>query len=627
MVDPQSLSCFLRALAPLLLLAPTSFAALQSRPERPTPYAIRSVRLSGAADAPAKTILLQDGRIEAIVDAATETPPGRRILEAEGLVATPAFVDAWTASGCALPEPTNDHDRPPAQDASVQIDMREANRKGIQPAFRAVDVVDLSGETGGRHRAQGYGLLLSAPSGELLAGKSALLVTRDAPTRDLVVTSELYHHAAFRARGSGYPSTLMGYFAQLRQFFLDVRRHALLLERHQAGRPGARPPFDPDLEAGKAILDGKSRLVCEADRAADIERWLKIADEFDLEIAISGGREAWKLAEELAQRSVPVFLTLDWGEEVPDPAAEKKKEEEKPPEGEAPKTEDPAPEAEDPAAKEKEAEKAKKEEEDKKEEEEKKAWDYVEPEAVRTLRRREWEETRDCAKRLHEAGVEFAFCTGGLSPSDLLKNARALVEAGLAEDVALAALTARPAQLLGVERQFGFLVPGHSASLALWTAPPTTKDAQLAWLFVEGHAHQFEIEEKKKGDAEKPAEGLDLTGRWSITTPDPEESEAAIATLTMADDGALTGTVLLTIPQTGEKIESPLTGRLEGITVSLETKLTYEGLDITVTFDGTYEEGVIRGERKLRSSVFTADTTFAANRVPDESGGGEEEQR
>ncbi len=631
-----------RAMRAIVLCALLSFvpcAAGQSRQERPAPYAIRDVRLSSAADAAAKTILVRDGRIEAIVDAASEIPPGRKIMEGEGRIALPAFLDAWTASGCTLPAPVVDRDRPPAEDANVQIDMREANRKGIHPSFRAVDVADLGGDISKKHREQGFGLLLCAPGGELLAGKSSLLATRDAPTRDLVVQGEVFQHAAFRARGPGYPSTLMGYFAQLRQYFLDARRHALLEERHAQGRPGGRPPWDPDLEAAHELLDGKLRLVCEADRENDIERWIRLSDELGLRIAIAGGRESWKLAAELARREIPVFLTLDWEEEVPDPVAEKKKQEEAakkkeeqptPPGtglGEAAQPKEASPPAEvkpDSAQGEKAASEEKEPTpEEKKEAEEAKAWEYVEPEPVRIAKRHEWEETRDCARRLQEAGVAYALCTGRGSAADLLKNVRTLVESGFTEDEALAALTSRPASLLGVEHDFGFLTPGHSASFTLWTASPTTKDAQLACIFVEGYPYPFEVKKKKEG-GEKPPEGLDLSGRWTITGRTEEANEPSLATLTMNPDGTLGGTLRVTIPQSGDQLESPVSGRLEGLRVSLEAKFTYEGLEITVTMEGTYEGGTITGERKVHSTVFEDTSKFTATRVPDQSTSDEE---
>ena len=113
----------------------------------------------------------------------------------------------------------------------------------------------------------------------------------------------------------------MGAVAQLRQFFLDANRNAELERRRSAGKPGVRPPFDADLEAVAPALLKKRRIVCEAASPGDVERWVRLSDEFGFEIGLSGGREAWKRAALLKQRGIPVFLTLDWGEEIEDPHA------------------------------------------------------------------------------------------------------------------------------------------------------------------------------------------------------------------------------------------------------------------------------------------------------------------
>ena len=47
----------------------------------------------------------------------------------------------------------------------------------------------------------------------------------------------------FAARGSGYPTTLMGFHAQLRQAFHDARYHALRNARYYAGAADPRAGF------------------------------------------------------------------------------------------------------------------------------------------------------------------------------------------------------------------------------------------------------------------------------------------------------------------------------------------------------------------------------------------------
>jgi hypothetical protein len=316
----------LSALACCLAIA--GVARAQSKP-RPQLYAVRNVRLSSAPEALQLTLILRDGRIAAIQDAAKELPADARVIDGAGLIALPAFLDAYSHAGTTTPTPNAERDVPPKPAADVSIDMRDANRKGVEPALRAADVFKFDREVAKRYRRFGFGAVLSAPHGQLLSGTSVLASTRDAASRDVVIVPAEFDHAGFEVPGPGYPGTLMGAVAQLRQFFLDAQRQREIELRRAAGLPSSRAPYDGDLAAIVPALLKQRRIVCEADNADDIERWIKLSDEFGFEIAISGGRDAWKRATLLSARKIPVFLTLDWGEEVDDPHAKPKNDESK----------------------------------------------------------------------------------------------------------------------------------------------------------------------------------------------------------------------------------------------------------------------------------------------------------
>src|SRR5690606_35110289 len=68
----------------------------------------------------------------------------------------------------------------------------------------------------------------------------------------------------------------------------------------------------PLTPAGRATLkdyiDGGGRVVVGVDRAADIRQLLRWSKRHGVDIAISGGAEAWKLAPQLAAAKVPVFV-------------------------------------------------------------------------------------------------------------------------------------------------------------------------------------------------------------------------------------------------------------------------------------------------------------------------------
>ncbi|MCP3918110.1 MAG: amidohydrolase family protein [bacterium] len=647
------------AVVPLLFLAPA--AGAQSAAPRPEAYALTNVRLSPEEDEPTHTILLEAGRIRAVQFASEQVPAHMRVIDAEGLLAVPAFVDAYGSAGCATPNPTAQKDAPASESANVPIDMRQANRKGIQPAFRAADVYTVEGDVGERFRKNGFGAHVAAPRGELLAGRSALASTRDAAPRDVIIVGDLLHHGAFTASGSGYPSTLMGYHAQLRQFFLDAQRHAELERRWKEGRPGPRPPFDADLQAAQELMAGERRLVCEARTDRDVRRWVALADEFGIQIAISGGREIQKAAALLVERDIPVFLTLDWGEEVKDPREEEKKKREKneerepgeeqeaEPDDEAAADEEadvpegnpednpegnpegnPEDNPEDPEdpedADSEEGQEPKEEPKDEPAEEEaaqegeeapednKDRWKYVEPMPVRIEKRLAWERRRDCALRLSEAGVRVVFGTGTRNPDDVLKSLRALVEAGFSKEAALAGLTSAPAEVLGVDRHFGWLKPGHSAQVALWTKHPLDEGAQVKWIFVDGFPYEFEVKDEAQGEG--PADGVDVSGTWDAQDPDDDEGRKLVLELEMAEDGKVSGSAEVESPADGSMLKSDVTGKVSGETVTLKMSIAVGEMQIDLDFEGKVDDDEMKGELMIKFAGQEQEAQLVAERRP-----------
>lgn len=559
--------------------------AAQSRPRTPQPYFVRGVALDRAGSTKA-SLYLKDGAIVAVLEAEAPAPAGTRVIEGEGLICLPAFLDAWARQGLNLTPPVKDQDVPPDAQADVAIDMRLANRKGIQPAFRAVRALALTKELTEGWQKSGFGAALIAPGGELLAGTSTLVALREAAMRDLVLREDVFAHAAFGASGPGYPSTLMGFFAQLRQFFLDSQRQLELARRHDEGRPGPRPPFDAELAAGAELVRGEQRLLCEADGMEDFGRWVRLAREFDLELGFIGGREAWRARDELDGRGRALVLTLDWGKEIEDPRPKEdaKKEPAEAAGGEAAAaSEAPAtPEAAQPAEP---------------------VWKYLEPDEVRLERRRLWEEKRDNALRLHERGVAFAFGTGTRKPSELLAGVRTLVKQGLPAEVALRALTLGAAELLGVERRLGTIAAGKDATFTLWRADPLLDEkASVAWSFVDGHAREFPEEKKKeKKEGAQPGEGLDASGAWTLTFEAQGEGvKEAELTLTMGADGVVEGSISLENPMGGARLETRVEGTLDDDELALEFTLEFGEFKLDTALEATLEGDTLEGETEFK---------------------------
>ncbi len=565
---------------------------------KPVAVVLHDVVLELGDDSAHFDVRIEDGLIVDLAPTSDQPPAGARIIEGAGRLATPAFIDVWTAAGCETPMPVATQDRPIAVVDDVRAAMRTANRKGVQPSFRAVDVLAFGEKGAEGHREAGFGTLLSTPMGELLAGRSALCATGDRPLRDLVITPEVFQNGAFSAEGRGYPTTLMGYFAQLRQFFYDVERHKVLEARRRAGKVDPRTAWDPELDAGLRLVEGRELYVVKTRTATDVERWMRLADEFDLRIAIAGGRDAWCFADALAAKDIPVFLDLDWGKEYKDPKKDEDEEKDKD------KSKDPDADAgkelvtesdEEPLATEEAGEQASAGDKEpaaegagaeaKEEAETEASWKYNEPMALQLERRRLWEERRDNAIVLQKAGVRIFFGTGKAKPADLMDKLQQLVEAGLPAEYATAALTTEAARMLGVSGRLGQIATGSAATLCLWTADPMDKDAQLALIAVDGVITEFEIKEKKKGGS-GPAEGVDVSGRWDLASDSEDAPEGAFYELSMDENGKVTGTFTMDNPmESGTTLTSTVSGEVSGTNLTLSGSLDFGGNDVEFQID------------------------------------------
>lgn len=570
-------------------------------PITPAAIVIEDVVLSADAAAAHMDIIVQGGRIVDVVPTGGELPPGAKRYAGEGRLALPGFIDAWTTSGIEKPERNADQDIPVEVVSDVRAAMREANRKGIWADFRAADVVDFGADGAGAWRAEGFGTLLAAPDGELIAGHGALVATREGARRDLILSPEVFQFGQFAASGRGFPSTLMGYFSQLRQYFYDAERQVDWASRYEAGQAVPRPAWDPTLDAGALLLGGRELYVVRADDANTVERWLRLAAEFDLRLAIAGGDGAWEHAARLAELGIPVILDMDLGEEPEDPNAPKKEKQK----GKAPQK-DEADEAPEGAPSDDSAEGAA---------EEADPWHYVEPKAQKLEERRLWEEHRANAQRLMEAGVRVLFGTGERKPKEFMADLRKALDGGLDRAAVRRALTTDAAMFLGLSDHLGALDAGHAATFAVWTADPFAEEGgDIALMLVDGRVYTFDV--VAPGDG--PAEGVDATGTWVLAFSDEMggTTEATLE-LEMDDEGRVTGTSTVIDEESGEAMSTAMTGSVSGTTMTL--KGTIDLGDVAIELESTSELNgdALSGESTISSPWGTESSKFTGTRRPD----------
>ena len=462
-----------RGLPRLLLLLLVGGFALGSAvaagaKERPRIYAITGAKIVAAPGRTIDkgTIVLRDGLIEA-VGASVAVPPDAVEIDGAGRVVHAAFIDADSGLGfAAAPGGGGEGGRGQTQRREEPTGAVHAISR-IHPEMRAsARLLPFSGDRKKdveRIRNLGFGVVLATPSEGVLRGSSAaILLADDRPVAELILRDDVAQHAAFeRGRfGQGYPTSLMGTVAALRQALLDAERHRTWSERFATNPVGMkRPEGQAAWDALTPVLDRARKLIFRTDDAQDTLLAHDLGKEFDLDVAVSTASYEWELAETLGKAGRVLIVTVAF----PDKPEVK---------------------------------------------------DDDEALEVTTDRLRRYVEAPAGPGKLAAAGVRFAFTMRGLkNTADFPKQVRKMIEAGLAEDTALAALTTVPAELLGISRMAGTLEAGKLANLVVADGPAFAEETKLRQVFVDGVPYDIEVKEKPKGD---PNAVVDPRGEWSV---------------------------------------------------------------------------------------------------------------
>lgn len=129
-----------------------------------------------------------------------------------------------------------------------------------------------------------------------------------------------------------------------------------------------------------------------------------------------------------------------------------------------------------------------------------------------------WEQAPTNARRVQQAGFDLIL-TSSKIPSGIggrngfHKLLRTAIEHGLGEDDALAALTTRPAELLGIADHVGSLDAGKLGNIIVTTGPIFDADSTILDVWIEGQRHELA---QPKADSLEGAWNLTLAGRFRL---------------------------------------------------------------------------------------------------------------
>ncbi|MFM8583422.1 MAG: hypothetical protein ACKOFW_18295, partial [Planctomycetaceae bacterium] len=262
------------------------------------------------------TVVLRDGQI-APVAPNLAPPPEAEVIDLKGYVIYAGFLDAANSAPI-------DPELIPSVEAGRQLDLSRFalagtpfdNRRGLSPELAAHQVLRRDPRGAESRRRFGFTTTHAVPSGRLASGMGSLISNTGLPRRETVLVAESFPQ--FQLLGlqqDGYPATLMGGTAHLRQLFLDARRQQQHQQLYRDQAPGiTRPPEDRVLHAiGTHAAPGQTVLFLAQSRD-DIHRALDFAAEHQLRPILVGAREGYRATERIKAEAVAVIAHLQPGD-------------------------------------------------------------------------------------------------------------------------------------------------------------------------------------------------------------------------------------------------------------------------------------------------------------------------
>jgi imidazolonepropionase-like amidohydrolase len=492
------------------------------------------------------TIVVRDGLIQA-VGADVAAPADARVLDLSGRSVYPGIIDLVSTLGLpAAAAPTGRGGGGPGNAVNATA---EGAPVGLEAERMVADEIKPSPGDVRSLRDGGITAVLVAPSRGAFRGLSALVPLRDSLSVEDIIRAPVAENLGFDGVAGRYPMTLLGVIAYERQAFYDARRQALLLDRYRVNPVGVpRPAYDERLGALIPVLKGDLPAFFFAKNENEIRRAVRVGREFGLKLTVVGATEGFLAVDALKAMGQPVVVSVDF-----------------------PKS----PEAT--------------------------GWDY------------RWTERHapgdsagaDSAARpaiegnaavLNNAGIRFALSSGGsLRPAEFLGNVRKTVAAGLPRDVALQALTIRPAEIAGVGAQLGSIEAGKIANLVVTEGDLLSDSGKVRDVFVDGARYEVIAPPPAARGRGAAAGGpaADIGGTWDVSVSTPQGSNQA--TMTVSQSGSsFTGQV------TSEMGSAAVNdGQVSGNSVNWTITLSMGGQSMTITFRGDVEGNRMTGSAEI----------------------------
>ncbi len=404
----------------------------------PTSIAIRNAKIVTVSGPVINkgTVIVRDGLIEAVGESVA-VPADAQVIDGEGMTVYPGLVDALSTWGMPGAAPAGRGGRGGAAAASTTAEphsMGPEDRPRTTSWIKAADEIQINDRRIETARNAGFTTAVVFPTRGIFGGQGSVIDLAGEKPEAMVLVPSVGQYIAMntgRGFGGGFPSSLMGVIAYVRQIYLDADHYKLVKAAYERDPRGMkRPEYDRALEG---VIESK-RILLPAERLVEMDRMLRFGEELKQPTVLYGMREGYRAADLLKKHNSPVLVSLKWPEMARDA-------------------------------------------------------DPDEVDSMRTLENRA--KAPSTPGILKQAGVKFAFYTDGVdTPREIQRAVKKAIDNGLSREDAVRALTLSPAEIYGVADRLGSIEKGKIANLVVTRGEIFEDRTRVEMVFIDGVKHK-----------------------------------------------------------------------------------------------------------------------------------------
>lgn len=377
------------------------------------------------------TILIRDGIITT-VGANAIIPEDAFEIDLAGKTVYAGFIESYwkheakqSSSFNIKKDEKKDKPKPVSDHWNEKVHPEASLLKSFQPKKKELEEL----------RSLGFTTAQVVPAKGIFRGRSTLINLGTWGQKAVISETGPAQFMAFehgRWGDRGYPGSLMGAIALMRQTFYDAEWYAQAWQFYHRNSTNTEPPqLDKALEVLVTDMFANATFCFETGNELAALRVQKIADEFDLNFWLKGSGYEYRRLKEINDLKTFVILPLDFPKK-PDVDT----------------------------------------------------WEEALDFSLEQLRH--WDQAPDNAARMISAGIEIALTSSDLKErKQFRKNLLRTVERGLSKDAALSALTITPAKKLGLDN-LGKVKKGYVANLVVTDGDYFNKDSKVIAVWIQG---------------------------------------------------------------------------------------------------------------------------------------------